>query len=82
MVAGLELQARWQRALHWHLKTNFILNRFNVLRIASVILAFIGALLAFKPFGIYGSASAFLLISSAGLIYAYRKFAPVQAEVS
>jgi len=50
------------------------------LRIASVTLAFIGSLLAFKPFGIYGSASAFLLLSTAGLIYAYRKFDPSQVD--
>ncbi len=80
MVAGLELAGALATGIALASKNNFTLDRFNVLRIASVILAFIGALLAFKPFGIYGSASAFLLVSTAGLIYAHRKFDPSQVD--
>jgi len=57
-------------------KSDFTYNPVHVLRIASLTLALIGGILAFKPFGIYGSASTFLLISSAGMIYTYRRFAP------
>ncbi len=35
-----------------------------------------------KPIGIYGSASTFLLISSAGMIYTYRRFAPAIPDPS
>ena len=80
MVAGLELAGALATGIALASKNDFTLDRFNVLRIASVILAFIGALLAFKPFGIYGSASAFLLVSTAGLIYAHRKFDPSQVD--
>ena len=79
MVAGLELAGALATAIALASKKDFTLNLFHVLRIASVILAFIGALLAFKPFGVYGSASAFLLISTAGFIYAHRKFDSSQA---
>lgn len=82
MVAGLELAGALATGIALASKNYFTLDRFNVLRIVSVILAFIGALLAFKPFGIYGSASAFLAIFSTGFLYAYQKFAPAQAEVS
>jgi hypothetical protein len=82
MVAGLELAGALATGIALASKNNFTLDRFNVLRIASVILAFIGAILAFQPFGIYGGASAFLAIFSTGFIYAYQKFAPAQAEVS
>jgi len=81
MVSGLELAGALATGIALASKNNFTLEHFNVLRIASVILAFIGALLAFKPFGIYGSASAFLAIFSTGFIYSYQKFAPAQAEV-
>ena len=76
MVAGLELAGALATGIALASKNNFTLERFNGLLIASVTLAFIGAILAFKPFGIYGSASAFLLVFSAGFIYAYRRFAP------
>jgi hypothetical protein len=80
MVAGLELAGALATGIALASKNDFTLERFNVLRIASVTLAFIGALLAFKPFGIYGSASTFLLVFSAGFIYDYRKFDPSQAD--
>jgi len=79
MVAGLELAGALATAIALASKRDFTLNLFQVLRIASVSLAFIGALLAFKPFGVYGSASAFLLISTIGFIYAHRRFSPSQA---
>ena len=80
MVSGLELAGALATGIALASTNDFTLERFHVLRIASVILSFIGALLAFKPLGIYGSASAFLLVFSAGFIYAYRKFDPSQAD--
>ena len=80
MVAGLEVVGALATAIALASKNNFIYNPFHVLRIVSVILAFVGAILTFHPFGIYGSASAFLLISSLGMMYTYRKFAPVQTR--
>jgi O-antigen/teichoic acid export membrane protein len=53
-------------------------DRFNALRIASVILSLVGAILIYEHTGIYGSASAFLVIFSTGFIYAYQKFPPSQ----
>ena len=82
MVSGLELAGALATGIALASKNDFTLDRFHVLRIASVVLAFIGALLAFKPFGIYGSASAFLAIFSTGFIYAYQIFAPGQTGVS
>jgi len=76
LVAGLELAGALATAIALTSKSDFTYNPFHVLRIASLTLALIGGILAFKPFGIYGSASAFLLISSAGMIYTYRRFAP------
>ena len=78
LVAGLELAGASATAIALASKSDFIYNPFHVLRIASLTLALVGGILAFKPFGIYGSASAFLLISSAGMIYAYHRFNPVQ----
>ena len=78
MVAGLELAGALATGFALASKKDICFDQFNVLRIASVILAFIGAVLAFHPFGIYGGASVFLLISTAGLIYAHRKFDPSQ----
>jgi hypothetical protein len=46
---------------------------FRAVRIVTVIVAFLGAVLAFAPFGIYGSASAFLVIFSAGFVYSELK---------
>ncbi len=82
MVAGLELIGALATGIALTSKKEFIFSRFNALRITSVTLAFIGAILAFQPFGIYGSASAFLAIFSSGFIYAYQKFDPSQVEVS
>ena len=78
LVAGLELAGASVTAIALASKSDFIYNPFHVLRIASLTLALVAGILAFKPFGIYGSASAFLLISSAGVIYAYHRFNPVQ----
>ena len=80
IVAGLELIGALATAIALASKNNFTLDHFHVLRIASLILALIGAILAFQPFGIYGSASAFLLISSLGMMYAYHRFALVQTR--
>ncbi len=82
MVAGLELIGALATCVALASKKEFIFDRFDALRIASAILAFTGAVLAFQPFGIYGSASTFLAIISAGFIYAYQKFSPLQAENS
>ena len=78
LVAGLELAGASATAIALASKSDFIYNPFHVLRIASLTLALVAGILAFKPFGIYGSASAFLLISSVGMMYAYRRFNPVQ----
>lgn len=80
MVAGLEVVGALATAIALTSKNNFIYNSFHVLRVVSVTLAFVGGVLAFKPFGIYGSASAFLLISSVGMMYAYHRFAPIQTR--
>jgi hypothetical protein len=79
MVAGLELAGALATGIALASNNDFTLDGFNVLHMASVILAFTGAVLAFQPFGVYGSASAFLLISTIGFIYAHRRFAPSQA---
>ena len=80
LVAGLELVGALATA--WALaskRSALVFDRFHALRIASVFLAFLGGVMAFHQFGIYGSASILLIISSAGMIYAYRNFAPVEA---
>lgn len=80
LVAGLELVGALTTA--WALaskRSTLVFDRFQALRASSIILAFLGGVLAFASFGIYGSASVFLVISSAGMIYAYRNFAPVEA---
>ena len=77
LVAGLELAGALATA--WALaskRSALVFDRFQALRIASVFLAFLGGVLAFSAYGIYGSASAFLAISTTGMIYAYRNFAP------
>jgi hypothetical protein len=78
-VAGLELLGALATGITLALESGVRLDPFHLLRILSVILAAAGAVLAFQPFGIYGSASAFLAISTAGFIYAYRVLAPLQA---
>lgn len=78
LVAALELAGSLGTAIALASKNNFTYNPFHVLRIASVILALVGAILTLQPFGVYGSACAFLLISSVGMIYAYHKFNPIQ----
>ena len=82
LVAGLELAGASATAIAMASKSHYTLDHFHVLRIASLTLALIGGILAFKPFGIYGSASTFLLISSAGMIYTYRRFAPAIPDPS
>ena len=80
LVAGLELAGALATAIALASKSDLKYNPFHVLRVVSVTLALVGGVLVFKPFGIYGSASAFLLISSAGMMYAYHKFAPIQTR--
>lgn len=80
LVAGLELAGALATAIGLASKSNHKYNPFHVLRIASVTLAFVGGILSFKLFGIYGSASAFLLISSVGMMYAHHRFAPIQTR--
>ena len=75
MVAGLELLGAMATGIAMASNHNLTINRLNVLRVVSVILAFIGAIASFHRFGIYGSASVFLLISSAGFIHGYRMYA-------
>ncbi|WKZ48483.1 MAG: hypothetical protein QY306_03820 [Anaerolineales bacterium] len=82
LVAGLELAGALATTIALASKSNSTYNPFHVLRIASLTLALIGGILAFQPFGIYGSASAFLLISSAGMIYTYHRFAPAILDPS
>jgi hypothetical protein len=79
LVAGLELLGALATGITLVSGRGVVLDPFHWLRIISVLLAAVGAVLAFQTFGIYGSASAFLGISAAGFMYAYRKFAPVQA---
>jgi len=76
MVAGLELLGALATGIALASKHNFTFDRFNALRSVSVILAFIGAIVAFQPLGIYGSASVLLLFFTVGFIHAYQKFAP------
>ena len=76
MVAGLELLGAMATGIALASRHDFTFNRFHALRTASVILACVGAIVAFQPFGIYGSASAFLLVFTVGFIHAYQKFAP------
>lgn len=80
MVAGLELVGALATAIALASKRDFTLNLFHVLQIASVIVALIGGILTFQSFGIYGSASTFLLISSVGMLYTYHKFNPIQTR--
>lgn len=80
MVACLELTGALATGIALASKKEFLFDRFHALRIASVMLSFLGAILAFHPFGIYGSASIFLVIFSAGFIFAYQKFAPAHEE--
>jgi hypothetical protein len=79
LVAGLELLGALATGITLALDVDIRLDAFHMLRILSVILAAAGAVLAFQAFGIYGSASVFLAVSTAGFIYAYRMFSPVQA---
>lgn len=77
LVARLELVGAL--ATGWALaskRSAMVFDRFQALRAASILLAFLGGALAFSVYGIYGSASVFLAISSAGMMYAYRNFAP------
>ncbi len=80
MVAGLELIGALATVFALHRKSGAEFDRFNAIRIASVILGFLAAVPAFRWLGIYGSASAFLVVSSGGFICAYLKFPPPQNE--
>lgn len=76
LVAGLELTGALATglALRYQKDGGARLSHFDVIRIASAALALIAAVPAFNWLGIYGSASAFLVVSSAGFVYAYQKF--------
>ena len=74
MVAGLELVGAMATGIALASNHNVVFRPFNVLRMVSGILALVGAIAAFSPLGIYGSASVFLLIFTIGFIHAYRKF--------
>jgi len=77
-VAGFELAGALATAWALTLKgNNPVFDRFQALRIACILLAFMGGVLAFSVYGIHGSASIFLAVSSAGMMYAYRNFAPM-----
>ncbi len=76
LVAGLELIGALATGLALTSRNKFRLERFNALRAVSLILACLGAILAFDRFGVYGSASVFLAIVSSGGLYAYQQFRP------
>ena len=73
MVAGLELVGAMATGIALGANHNYTFSTFNILRIASVVLAAMGAIVAFLPLGIYGSASVFLLTLTFGFIHAYRQ---------
>lgn len=79
MVAALELAGALATGIAMASSREITFSRFNILRIVSVILASVGAIVSFSHFGIYGSASVFLAIFSAGFIYSYRMDSSVQA---
>lgn len=79
LVAGLEISGALATGIALPSHRNISMDPFNTLRITSILLAFVGGLVTLKPLGIYGSASTFLVVSTAGFIYAYRMFAPGQA---
>ena len=79
LVAGLEIAGALATGIALASHRNLSVDRFNTLRITSILLALVGGLVVLQPFGIYGSASVFLVVSTAGFIYAYRMFAPGQA---
>jgi hypothetical protein len=81
MVAALELTGALATAFALRRESGAEFDRFNAIRVASVILAFITAIPAFNWMGIYGSMSAFLVVSSAGFTYAYLKFPPPHDEL-
>lgn len=78
MVAALELAGALATGIAMGFHYEFTLNRFHASRIVSVILASVGAIVSFYPLGMYGSASVFLAIFSAGFIYAYRMYGPLR----
>jgi hypothetical protein len=78
LVAGLELLGALATGITLLSGRGVVLDPFHLLRIVSAILAAAGAVLAFQPFGIYGSASIFLAVSSLGFMYAYMVFPPAQ----
>jgi len=78
LVAGLEIVGALVTAIACRSSRSPNVNPFNTLRIASTLLAFVGALVSLEQLGIYGSASVFLAVSSLGFMYAYRMFPPAQ----
>ena len=78
LVAGLEFVGALVTAIACRYHRSLDTDPFHTLRIASILLAFVGALVSLGPLGVYGSASVFLAVSSLGFMYAYRVFPPAQ----
>jgi hypothetical protein len=78
LVAGLEFLGALVTGIGFRSHRSLDVEPFNTLRIASILLAFVGALVSLQPLGIYGSASVFLAVSTLGFMYAYRMFPPVR----
>lgn len=75
-VAGFELAGALATTWAlWAKRSVRHISPFRALQIASLLLACWGGALAISPLGGYGGASVFLVISSAGMIYAHQKFA-------
>jgi hypothetical protein len=78
LVAGLELVGALVTGIALRSRRSLAVDPFHTLRIASILIASVGALVSLRPLGIYGSASVFLAISSLGFMYAYGMFPPVR----
>jgi hypothetical protein len=78
LVAGLELVGALVTGIALRSRRSLDADSFHTLRIASILLASVGALVSLGPLGIYGSASVFLAVSSLGFIYAYGMFSPAR----
>jgi hypothetical protein len=78
LVATLELVGALVTGMAFRSRRSLNVDPFNTLRIASILIASVGALVSLQPLGIYGSASVFLGLSTAGFMYAYGMFPPVR----
>ena len=80
-VAGFELAGALATAWAiWTRRSALRFDPFRALQLASLLLAGLGGVLAVAPLGVYGGASVFLVISSAGMIYAHQKVLPGQGK--